>query len=1034
MPDNVMTGIVRVFGADEAVVGAGFLAAADGCILTCAHVVAGALGLRPVPQDLLEAEVQVDFPLVAPARVLTARVVHWQAAEDIAGLQLLDAPPERARPVPLAEADDPWGHAFRVFGFPAGYPNGVWASGRLLAREATGWLQIEDTKQTGYFVAPGFSGGPVWDETLAGVVGMIVAAEMRPGIRAAFCIPVEKLAESWPALAQAYLDAQMEQLRVKRDAEDRERRARRGRRRVVNLRPLDVTHTFKDRLREVQALCAHLADSSVRLVSVVGRGGMGKTALVSRVLADLEAGETSAVSVDGILYLSARSTGLGLERIYADVGRLLGEPAAGRLAARWANPDTPLAAKVEFLLERLQDGLYVILIDNLEDALTEDGDIAEDGLRLFVERCLVQPGGARLVVTSREEVRLPAAALHGARCILLRDGLPVDDAMALLRDLDPQGELGLGDAPKAHLRRAAQLTCGIPRALELLAGILQEDPTLRLPNLLDDARLFGDQVVERLAAEGHRRLEKQEQRVMEALAVFDRPAGATAVAYLLHPWHPGLDVRAALRRLARGYFVSVNRASGEYSLHPLDREYAYRQLPDNESSEAYTRRNLELRAAEFYASIRNPESEWRTIDDLAPQLAELEHRARAGDYDGACQVLEPIDFNYLYLWGHCGLLAEMRNKLLEGLTDPVLAAANLGSLARVYLVLGQAELAADCYNEALVIARRIGDRRSEGIWLGYLGRAYLNLGQIQMAIDSYSGALRIAHEVGNLNEEGIWLANLGLAYRALGQVKQAIQCYENALTIVRQTGDRQNEGIWCGHLGLAYHTLGQLDRAIALYEKALGIAREIGDRRHEVVWLNNLGNVYCTKGQAKQAVNFYEQASPIAREIGYHRGQGYQLLGLGRALLMAGEFPEGQRCCAEALGLDIPTVSHRAATLTGIALLCQHDPTAERTFLDAIARCRALLEKTPGLYEPRYALAAALVGQAACDPHWADLDHRAALLVPALAEYRQALQTCAAFGFVRDALQDLELIRAAGIEGLEPVFELLEAAVPKESQ
>ena len=31
-----------------------------------------------------------------------------------------------------------------------------------------------------------------------------------------------------------------------------------------------------------------LADGGVRLVSVVGRGGMGKTALVSRVLADLE--------------------------------------------------------------------------------------------------------------------------------------------------------------------------------------------------------------------------------------------------------------------------------------------------------------------------------------------------------------------------------------------------------------------------------------------------------------------------------------------------------------------------------------------------------------------------------------------------------------------------------------------------------------------------------------------------------------------------------------------------------------------------
>jgi hypothetical protein len=121
---------------------------------------------------------------------------------------------------------------------------------------------------------------------------------------------------------------------------------------VVNVRPLDVTHTFKDRLREMGVLCDHLVDASVRLVSVVGRGGMGKTALVSRVLGELERGVLSVpgaereLPIDGILYLSARSTGLSLERIYADVGRMLGEPTASKLAARWIDRDTPLTAKV----------------------------------------------------------------------------------------------------------------------------------------------------------------------------------------------------------------------------------------------------------------------------------------------------------------------------------------------------------------------------------------------------------------------------------------------------------------------------------------------------------------------------------------------------------------------------------------------------------------------------------------------------------------------------------------------------------------
>jgi len=167
--------------------------------------------------------------------------------------------------------------------------------------------------------------------------------------------------------SQTYLDDQMDMLRARRDEADKARRVMRERQRVVNLRPLDVTHTFKDRVREMQELCEHLADESVRFVSVLGRAGMGKTALVSCVLRDLEQGvlpvtnNDGELSIDGILYLSARSTGLSLARIYADVGRMLGEPSASKLATHWAS-DAPLTVKVEYLMEAMQDGLYLILL------------------------------------------------------------------------------------------------------------------------------------------------------------------------------------------------------------------------------------------------------------------------------------------------------------------------------------------------------------------------------------------------------------------------------------------------------------------------------------------------------------------------------------------------------------------------------------------------------------------------------------------------------------------------------------------------
>ena len=841
--------------------------------------------------------------------------------------------------------------------------------------------------------------------------------------------------------AKMQLDADMDALRARRDQADRERREMRARQRVVNLRPLDVAH-FKNRLREMRALCDHLADASVRLVSVVGRGGMGKTALASRVLADLERGiKTSEVSetsevwqVDGILYLSARSTGLGLERIYADVGRMLGEPAASKLATRWADRDAPLAAKVETLLETMRDGLYLILLDNLEEELTEEGAIAEEGLRLFVERCLTQPDGVRLIVTSREEVKLAAAALHNARCIPLREGLPKDDAVGLLRNLDPQGTLGLRDASEDDLRGAARLTRGIPRALEILAGILHKDPTASLPKLLADEAAFGAEVVERLVAEGYQRLADDERRVMEALAVFDRPVDETAIAYLLHPWFPGLDVRACLRRLVSSYFVSASRITGEYSLHPLDREYAYRQLPDDEEPEAYNRRNLELRTADFYASIRKPESEWKTIDDLAPQLAEFEHRVHAGDYDGACRVLEMIDSDYLFLWGHYARLVEMREKLLGRLIDPSLRLTNSGSLGLAYHCLGQIQKTIGSYEQAFDIAREIGDRREECVWLGRLGLAYDGLGKSERAIQLYKQALDVVREIDDRKVEGEIRASKGSAHRALGQIEQAIKLYKQALDIFCETDHREGEVTCRVNLGLAYLSLGQVNRAKELYDEALSIARRIGYRRGESVQLGNLGLTYYVMREFEEAISLYEQALTIARQIGYRQGESHSLLGLGKARLAIGKLSEALRYCEEALALNVPETSYKTALTLGIVLLHQCDETATETFADAIARCQAMLDKTASLYGARYALAAALVGQAVCDPRWAEEGERAGLLAPALEEYGRALENCAALGVVRDALRDLELIRAAGVEGLEPAFELLEGYVDEKKE
>jgi hypothetical protein len=201
----LQSGLVRLLNARGAPVGAGFLVSANR-VLTCAHVVADALGLPDGAE--LTGQVTLDFPLLPGQPRMTARVQPLAAyqpgkVDDIAVLTIESGAPSVVRPLSLANPSDTWGRPFRVYGFPTGRDDGAWASGILRGPVSDGRIQLEDTKTTGYAVQPGFSGSPVWDESADGVIGMIVAADTEKNVKAAFMIPAREL--------QKVLKAQVEQ-------------------------------------------------------------------------------------------------------------------------------------------------------------------------------------------------------------------------------------------------------------------------------------------------------------------------------------------------------------------------------------------------------------------------------------------------------------------------------------------------------------------------------------------------------------------------------------------------------------------------------------------------------------------------------------------------------------------------------------------------------------------------------------------------------------------------------------------------------
>ena len=69
--------VVRIYSNSGKVVGAGFLVSQK-YILTCAHVVADALGIARNTAEMPNAEIRLDFPLLAAKQLFTAKIVFWR--------------------------------------------------------------------------------------------------------------------------------------------------------------------------------------------------------------------------------------------------------------------------------------------------------------------------------------------------------------------------------------------------------------------------------------------------------------------------------------------------------------------------------------------------------------------------------------------------------------------------------------------------------------------------------------------------------------------------------------------------------------------------------------------------------------------------------------------------------------------------------------------------------------------------------------------------------------------------------------------
>ncbi|MGQ4733194.1 MULTISPECIES: trypsin-like peptidase domain-containing protein [Streptomyces] len=653
--------------------------------------------------------------------------------------------------------------------------------------------------------------------------------------------------------------------------------------RVVGVPVAHGIELFKNRTHETDLITGHLSDPTTRMVTVIGRRGMGKSALAAKVMDLLDRGAWPGTAPgpapSGLVNLSTRTTGISLERLFHDCARLLGPEPEARLRAAWTAGGT-VHDRLDQLHSALGGRLIVVLLDNLEDLLHDDGSIADEGLAVFLDWLFRTRATPRLLVTSQVPVRLAPELRRFTAQVELSKGLGAAEAAALLRELDRDGSLGIADLSDDELLNAAVHVHGVPRALELLVGAVAGD-ALMLPTLGDVLKDFTHRhdVVAYLAQDRYRRLDESARSVLGVLAALRTRVRQSEVEEILNGLDPDLPVAPALTSLVRMHLVSVDRASRTLALHPMDADLAYAQMPSHGS---FGRQTVERRLASWYAGRRRPDDTWRSPEDLEAHRRQFEHLVRADDHDAAARVLN--EMSEWLVWHGSVLSAVSMHLTVRGhITDDQVRLAHTVAYGHARLSAGPMEQAVDLFTEAVELAERLGERSQLQNALFGLGDAHRQLGNLDTTVELLTRAAGLAGELGDTEREEHALLSLSLTHSYLGDGERALEGAERLAAIADASGDLLTTARAGNARTIALLTLCRWQDTIAAGAETVRAYRASGTPEAIAYALNAQGIAFVALDAPAEGASLLEEACHEASLMENPRSEGVCLLNLSWA-------------------------------------------------------------------------------------------------------------------------------------------------------
>jgi predicted ATPase len=641
-----------------------------------------------------------------------------------------------------------------------------------------------------------------------------------------------------------------------------------------------ATTAFVGRDKELAAVKALLLRPDVRLVTVTGPGGIGKSRLAIEGARDLADHFAAAMYFVPLAAISDAS------QIILSIAQTVGVSEASGQA--------PMDTLREYL-SNSSGSPTLLVIDNFEH-LVEAAPLLTELLGLARNLKILVTSRAALHVYNEHEFPVPPLALPEAKSAASLNEYARFSAISLFvqRALAVKPDFELTEENAPIVAEICTRLDGLPLAIELAAARMKllSVSALRarlascLQLLTGGARdLPARQQTLRQAIDwSHDLLTEPEQKLFRRLSVFRGGCTFEAVEAVCDTKKDlGVDVLDGMSSMVDKSLVrQTEQADGEPRFVMLEtiREYAYSKVgtcgEEPQVRRAHAAYCLVLAEEGAAEDVSANQVEWldrfeREHDNFR---AALDWLTETGNAEWGLRLGIAL-FRFWEMHEH---LSEGRDRLgrllkLEGELAPsnarVRALFAAGVLAGVQ---GDFVSSDSLIQESLGVARQLEDAQSIAIALNALAVNARDRGDLPASRALFEESLALWRDLQNSIAVARGLSNLASVAKLQGDFSYAGVLYQECLAIFRKLGDRAGYVRALNHQGDVAREQGDSGTARALYEQSLSTFHQLDDLWGVGGALADLGNLAREQQDYREADSLYRESLGIFRKLEYKRG------------------------------------------------------------------------------------------------------------------------------------------------------------------